>query len=365
MKKILIYLCGEGFGHTTRCISIAKTLENQYDVLFAAYGKSKEFIEKSGFNVVETHREITLKGEDGKLKLTSSVPTVLSIKEAIKRDYEILKNYDPDLVISDTKYSAIIASKIRKKPIIFVNNQNYTRYKIKTDIIIYPAMTTLNILVGRCDVFVVPDYPPPYTICEYNMKLMDNMEFIGPLVRFENNKNCKEDYILSIIGGFEYRYKILKTLGEIALKTDLNVKLVCGSEEVAKKLKSDLKLKKFKEKNIEIIPLSTDMEKLMKNAKIIVSHGGHSTIMEALYLGKPLIVVPDKDHPEQNNNAKKVDELGCGIFLDYEELEMLEVVLEEVLNNPSYKENAQKMKKLTQRYEGKKKIKEIIESLIN
>ncbi|XRO74819.1 MJ1255/VC2487 family glycosyltransferase [Methanocaldococcus sp. 28A] len=365
--KILISVCGEGFGHTTRCIAIGEALKDDYEISYIAYGKSKDFIEKYNFKVFETFPEIKLKGKDGKFNLTSSIfNKEYSPKKAIRREIEIIKEYNPDLIISDCKYSTIVAAKLLKKPVICISNQNYTKYKLKTDLIVYPTMKALNIINERCERFIVPDFPPPYTICEYNLKIIKNMEFIGPLIRYDiededNDENTKENYILSVIGGFEYRYKILEELGKIALKNNLNVKLVCGSYEVAKKLKNDLKLHSYKDKDIEIIPITTNMKELIKNAELIISSGGHSTIMEALSFGKPLIVIPDLDHPEQGNNAKKVHNLGCGIALSYKELYRLEEAIFDITNIKFYKRNALKMRELAKKYNGKKNIKKIID----
>lgn len=71
--KILISVCGEGFGHTTRCVAIGEALKNDYEISYIAYGKSKNFIEKYGFKVFETFPEIKLKGKDGKFDITSSI----------------------------------------------------------------------------------------------------------------------------------------------------------------------------------------------------------------------------------------------------------------------------------------------------
>jgi len=366
--RVLISVCGEGFGHTTRCIAVGDALKDNYQIAYVAYGKSKDFIEKYGFEVFETFPEIKLKGKDGKFNMVSSILNKeYSPKKAIKREFGIIREYKPDLIISDCKYSTIVAAKLLKKPVICISNQNYPRYTLGTDLIVRPTMKALNIINERCEKFVVPDFPFPNTICEYNLKIIKNMEFIGPLIRYDvddnNNDNNyhDENYILSVIGGFEYRYKILEELGKIALKNNLNVKLVCGSYEVAKKLMRDLNLKSYNNDNIEIIPITTNMKELIKNAELIISHGGHSTIMESLSYGKPLIVIPDLGHPEQCNNAKKVQDLGCGISLSYKKLYRLEDAIFDIRNTKMYKRNALKMKELAKKYNGKKNIRKIVD----
>ncbi|WP_456419995.1 MJ1255/VC2487 family glycosyltransferase [Methanocaldococcus infernus] len=355
--KILISVCGEGFGHTTRCLAIGNALKDEFDIAYLAYGKSKDFIESYGFRVFETYPEIKLKGKDGKFDIKSTLfNKEHSPKKAIKREYEIIKKYQPDLIITDCKYSTAVVAKLLKIPVFCISNQNYTKYKIKTDILVYPTMAILNLINKRCEKFLVPDFPMPYTICQYNIKPISNLEYLGPLIRYDNVDNVDNDgYILSVIGGFEYRYKILESLAELAIKNDYHVKLVCGSYEVASRLRA-----KYSRKNIEIIPITKDMDELMRRASLIVSHGGHSTIMEALCFGKPLIVIPDMDHPEQCNNAKKVHELRCGISLSYKQLNQLERAIEEIESNKVYRKNANHMRELYECYNGKENIKRLI-----
>ncbi|WP_423793310.1 MJ1255/VC2487 family glycosyltransferase [Methanocaldococcus indicus] len=356
--RILISVCGEGFGHTTRCIALGEALKDEHELLYLAYGKSKDFIEKYGFDVVETYPEVKLKGKDGKFDLKSTIfNKEHNPKKAIKAEYKIIKKYNPDLIISDCKYSTVVVGKLFKKPVLCITNQNYTKFKLKTDIVVHPTMKILNIINKRCEKVIIPDFPMPYTICEYNLKFLDNMEFIGPLIRYNVDNVSNDNYVLSVIGGFEYRYKILEKIKEISLKNDLKAILVCGSYEVAKRLRKDLKSED--KKNIKIIPFTTEMDKLMRNAEVIVSHGGHSTIMESLCFGKPLVVIPDLDHPEQNNNAKKVDDLGCGIYLTYNELNHLYDAIEDA---KLCRKNAEKMRKLYLKYNGKENIKKIINS---
>jgi len=187
--------------------------------------------------------------------------------------------------------------------------------------------------------------------------MLDNLQFIGPLIRYHVDDYEDEDdnYILSVIGGFEYRYRILELLNEISRRKDIKVKMVCGSYEVAKKLR------KIKSPNVEIIPFTTNMEDLIRRCSFIVCHGGHSTLMEAVSFGKPVITIPDLYHPEQENNSKKIGDLKCGIALSHIDLEnTLEWAIDEMMNNPIYFKNAKKLKELCKFYNGRANIREIV-----
>ncbi len=358
--KILISVCGEGFGHTTRCIAIGDELSPNHDIKFMAYGKSMEFIKRYGYDVYETCPEIKLSGKDGKFDIKRSIfNNKYNPTKAVKREIKIIKKYNPDLIISDCKYSTVVASKFLKKPYYIITNQNYTRTQHKEKYIVYPVMKMLNVINKSAKGVLIPDLPLPHTVCEYNLTELNNLTFVGPLIRYKLDDYEVErgGYILSVIGGFEYRFRILELLSKVAEEKNLKVKMVCGSYDVAEKLK---KIKKSK--NITIIPIATDMENLIKNCSFMVCHGGHSTLMEAISFGKPVITIPDLDHPEQENNAKKIDKLGCGIVLSHKTLaNKLSSAIDEINNNDAYFKNAENLSKLCKYYNGRDSIKKIID----
>ena len=357
----MISLCGEGFGHTTRCLSIGEELKGEHDLLYVAYGKSKDFIEKCGYSVVETYPEIKLMGKDGKFDFKRSILNKeYNPSKAILRELKLIKQYNPDLIISDCKYSTVIAAKFLKKPHYIITNQNYTRVEgaRKEKYIIYPLMKMLNIINKYSEGVIIPDLPPNNTVCEYNLLKLENLIFTGPLIRYNPQDYNIEDggYILSVIGGFEYRFRILELLGKISKKRKLKVKMVCGSYSVAEKLK-----KIVDEKYTEIIPLSTNMGELISKCSFIVCHGGHSTLMESISFGKPMITIPDLGHPEQENNAKKISHLKCGISLSHTTLDRdLENGIDEITTNDIYRKNAEKLSKLCTVHNGRKNIRKII-----
>jgi uncharacterized protein (TIGR00661 family) len=51
-------------------------------------------------------------------------------------------------------------------------------------------------------------------------------------------------------------------------------------------------------------------------ARIAIVHGGLTTLHEALLFEKPVLVIMDTSHPEQQNNAKKIVDMGAGIAID-------------------------------------------------
>ena len=54
----------------------------------------------------------------------------------------------------------------------------------------------------------------------------------------------------------------------------------------------------------------------LARAKIAIVHGGLTTLHEALLFEKPVLIIMDPNHPEQQNNARKIVDMGAGIAID-------------------------------------------------
>ncbi len=54
----------------------------------------------------------------------------------------------------------------------------------------------------------------------------------------------------------------------------------------------------------------------LAEARIAIVHGGLTTLHEALLFNKPVLIIMDPGHPEQQNNAKKIVDMGAGMSID-------------------------------------------------
>lgn len=360
--RILFIPCGEGYGHTIRCIAVASEfLKQGHEVFFAAYGDSKKILKKYDFKVFKTNREIALTGKEGEFDIKQSAleskNILYLITKAALKEYKIIKKINPDIVISDSKYSALLAAKFAGKKSMIIINQNKVLFREKARIFSPIFSLILNKADALANTIIVPDLPKPDALCGPCINKQKNMYFIGPLLRFEAKKyKKKQEYVLSIIGGFGYRSRILKLLNKIAEKRlDLNFKLICGTHKIA--------LKKLK--NVEVIAFEKNMQELFAKASLIVSHAGHTTLLEGLAFGKPCIVIPDLNHPEQERNAKQFEKLGCGIALSHKNIneKILEKAIEKILKNKSYRKNAERFAEQAAKKDGRKSIIKIAEKL--
>lgn len=82
---------------------------------------------------------------------------------------------------------------------------------------------------------------------------------------------------------------------------------------------------------------------VLQHAAVTITHGGMNSVNEAIHFNVPLVVLPqDKDQPMV---AQRLVELEAGyrITRDQINVESLRIAVDEVLSNPMYKENVQKI----------------------
>jgi uncharacterized protein (TIGR00661 family) len=91
-----------------------------------------------------------------------------------------------------------------------------------------------------------------------------------------------------------------------------------------------------KEKNVTIYPWLHNRFEVLKACDVVVSRAGLGTISQAIFYGKPLVLIPTPSHTEQFNNAKRTEALKLGKTLDQRDLcfEKLVNGIKEMLEDP-------------------------------
>ena len=89
--------------------------------------------------------------------------------------------------------------------------------------------------------------------------------------------------------------------------------------------------------NIRIFS-TVDQIAVLEKADAFLSHCGMNSASESLYFGVPLVMLPKTS--EQGGVANRVAQLGAGMLLEKTTPESIRSAVEQVLNTPSYRENA-------------------------
>jgi MGT family glycosyltransferase len=102
---------------------------------------------------------------------------------------------------------------------------------------------------------------------------------------------------------------------------------------------------------------------LLPHTDVVVTTGGAGTIMTVLQAGVPLVVVPTEwDKPQ---NARRVVDAGVGVRLAPQRCtaKRLREAVEHVLQEPAYRQNAQRLQATFGHYDGPTRAAELLEQL--
>jgi MGT family glycosyltransferase len=85
---------------------------------------------------------------------------------------------------------------------------------------------------------------------------------------------------------------------------------------------------------------------ILPHARVFVTHAGTNSLMESLYYGVPMVLIPQQ--PEQQMHARRAVELGLGVMLDKEAVTAatLSETVERVAQNAEYRERTQSMQRI-------------------
>jgi uncharacterized protein (TIGR00661 family) len=209
-------------------------------------------------------------------------------------------------------YAGVIAARLQKVPVVFITNQNrFSGPGGEKN----PVWNILNFLIRRylkiADTVIVPDYPSPNTVSEYNLFIPEREQqhyhFTGPFLDVNLSRyHFGEKTIFTSFGGEPYKLPLYRLLRAIA---DKRKELVFDVFYTG-----------------AILPESSDnylshgyvpnLYEHLAEARIAIVHGGLTTLHEALLFKKPALIIMDPGHPEQQNNAKKIVDMGAGTVVD-------------------------------------------------
>ncbi len=333
--KVLFVVCGEGLGHASRCIHLGHYMQEEGHVIhFASYGRSYDFLYKQdGFSLHRTRREVCLEGEKGffslKKTLWCSKWIIADMIRSGLRIRKLIREYRFDCIVCDTMYGGVLAARLEKTPCIFITNQNHFNGPGTST---NPVWQILNFLIRRyirlSDHVIVPDYPAPDTISEYNIVIPAGEEhrytFTGPFYDFDPaDYTCTRESIFTSFGGEPYKLPMYQALKVIAdRRKDLFFDVFYTGPDLPGS--SD---------NFMSHGYVPDLYEHLAKAKIAIVHGGLTTLHEAMLFEKPVLIIMDPDHPEQQNNAKKIVDIGAGTSVDgkHATLDLLEQKISETM----------------------------------
>lgn len=388
MSRIYFAVFGGGLGHATRILDLADQIKHEGDAfLYSSFDEGLNYLRAHGRNAIKSPsvdlRWNEVGGFSSRASFVRSPLAFLSFCRQVGFEAENIRKFNPTVVVSDSRLSAVFASKIRSRPLITILNQFKVlfppRFRGKRLSNFYERIEgdVLGLFWSLSKEVLMPDLPPPYTISEANVAGTDvsnTVKYVGfmspqltftpeelqktkqeleldnrPLVFIQISgpdltKNRFKSVALRACTELSRRYKVIISLGYPR-----------GSGE-PRKLSNGALI-------YEWCPI---IDKLMVLADALVSRSGHRTIGQCINAGKPAVLIPIYNHSEQIANAEKFQELGLGSIIRAEHLNerTLSGAIEACLNERKFGENAEKLRAVSMRYPGLVKAAQIVNSYL-
>jgi UDP:flavonoid glycosyltransferase YjiC (YdhE family) len=182
--------------------------------------------------------------------------------------------------------------------------------------------TLLGWVWARSDLILIPDFTAPYTISASNLTIpkryKKKVKLIGPIVSDEPKRPSsrgalngllffasRKPLIYAAVSGPKTERTVLADLLLESLK-----QFPTEYEVVVSRGEPNGSSAPVRDRNLTVYDWIEDQHEVLGASSVVVSRAGHGTIMKAIKLGKPMILIPIPDHTEQYGNAKRASKLG-------------------------------------------------------
>lgn len=369
--RVLFTPSGVGLGHVGRCIPIARRLERDgAQILFSTYREGLKYVQQEGFQAVEAPDIGVAVKPDGSIdfRLTTVNPgpflTVYTIMKQVDAEINFIQAFNPDVVVSDSRASSLVAAKLLDIPRICILNQFQVfipRRKRFLKLARIADATTLT-LVGRiwADVMhvLIPDFPSPYTLSTRNLHIPKayhkKTRFIGPILPVRSDDLPDQKALRKKLGLAEDKPIVFAPISGPAKERAYFTGIL---RQIFSKFPDDYQIvmslgypnssaEPVTDGNLIIHGWIPNRFEYLKACDLVVSRGGHGTLSQSICYGKPTILVPTPSHTEQFNNAKKAVDLGVAERIPQENLNknvLLEAVRKLLENN--FQERSEQLQK--------------------
>ena len=381
---------GVGLGHASRLVMVADQLQNKdVRVRFSSFGEAASYITMRGYECATVAPVEFAWSMEGGFSIKNSLANIplwfANFSRQVNQETRNMTMYSPDIIVSDSRLSPLLAAKLLRIPSIVILNQ--------VKLLLSPRLRELAVarlfekMVGEllgsmwnmADRVLIPDLPPPYTISAHNVwevgSTATRLEYIGftspkPFVtEGEVNRVVKKlefdrsrpVVFIHVSGPAGTRMALVRVALEASKMLDSKIQFVIsegnarGSTEPRKVGKSGW--------YYEWCPVR---DEIFAMSELLVLRGGHVALSEAIQFGRPVVTVPIENHGEQLGNSEKIAELGMGVMLRPKGLkaEQLASSISEVLGNPEYRRKAAELQKKTEKLNGIENVVQIVRSYL-
>lgn len=333
MKKVLIFYGSYGSGHLSAARSIKEYIDTNYKETEAVLIDCVECINKVVNKVsVKAYYDITKRaplvwkkvyysaGNGSLSHVSNSVNKIMSVKFS-----KIIKEYNPDLIISTHPFSSQMCAILKKK--------GKLSCKIATVMTDYAPHNQWLVCSDYMDYYFVAHSGMKNSLCELGIsenKVFDTGIPLSNrfLLHYDKEQTLKEFglkpnkttilfFTNGAVGlGKSQTYEILQNL--IEFFPDFQVVTIAGKNAKVKKHFDNLVENTHSENSIKVLEYTNKVPELMSVSDLVITKPGGLTSTESLASGLPIIVI--NPYPgQEEENAEFLEENNVAVWLKKDE----------------------------------------------
>ncbi len=343
--RIYFAPCGIGLGHVGRNVPIARELEKQKaSVIFSTYLEGASYIKNEKMSLINAPPIGFQVKPDGSIdfRKTAINPgpflALFTLLKQIDVEVKFIESFTPDVVVSDSRASTLLAARLLAIPRVCILNQfqvmiprrkRFLRLARLADSIM---LTLIGKIWTSGNTVLIPDFPPPYTVCTGNLNIpksyRKNVRLIGPILpvhatKLESKEKLrkklrlprdKPTIFVPVSGSTKEKAFLTGLLRRILLSfpEDYEIVMSLGYPNAEKTVSEH--------GNVTIHNWIPNRFEYLKASDLVICRAGHGTITQAMCYGKPSILIPTPNHTEQLNNARQAEKLDVAKFILQEDL---------------------------------------------
>ena len=275
------------------------------------------------------------------LPISKNPPLVIQIANYLREEGKLYDKEKFDLVINDGDVGSNILAKNRNIPSLFVTNQFRPKlYNSRS--YLYPSLIFVAKQIAKASKILVADSPPPYTMCEYNLnfikEVQEKITYVGHFTNSKAIKREKESDLEKLIKENEFGYWIRtgnkstnngtgQRYEEVFHQNEMNnekriISHARNNPDIDSVIGKDgekYSITEALEKKIDWIQMDigflSEQEKntILNLCKYAVVNGSHTVMGEIMgEKSKPIIGIPIYD--EHTNNIRWAEEKNLGVL---------------------------------------------------
>ena len=365
----IVFFCIPAHGHTNPTLNLVRELTARgHRVVYYSYDEFREKIEDAGAEFIScngndaqlhlTKEEGAKIGADLALSTRVLVDTTLSLDEPVCRAMERLK---PDCIVADSM--AVWGKAVAKKlgiPFVcstttFAFNKESAKimpHSLRETLSMilslgkvnaqvkrlrqagYPVKSVLDLIGSDESVPTVVYTSPLFQPCAETFP--EHFAFVGPSIRPARSQVAKtgEKLVYISMGTVNNDMLPLYRACVQAVKGTLWQVILSVGDQVDREELGTLP------DNVAVFS-SVDQIAVLQKADVFLTHCGMNSASEGLYFGVPLVMLPQTS--EQSGVAVRAEQLGAGLRLRKTTPDAIRAALEKAMDDPSYRENAEKI----------------------